>query len=174
MCAESNPGSGESPRQRIEGARQRPGSFQRFVNRMPIWFYHLGLGWLFGRRFLLLHHVGRNSGQPRETVLEVTGYDPATDTYLIASGWGIAADWYRNLRHTPDARIQVATRRLAVRAEALSPEDSGRSMADYARRHPSAAKALARLFGWEVKGAPTDYFALGRDAVPFVALHVVK
>lgn len=139
--------------------------------RAPVWFYRLGLGWLLGRRFLLLEHTGRRSGRTRQTVLEVAGHEAATDTYYVASGWGPGSDWYQNLRHAPEARIQVGARKLAVRAELLSPEACGRAMVDYARRHPLAAKRIAQFCGCAVDCGEADYFAMGRDAVPFVALH---
>jgi hypothetical protein len=46
---------------------------QRALARAPIWFYRLGLGGLLGHRFVLLTHTGRNSGRPRQVVLEVVG-----------------------------------------------------------------------------------------------------
>ena len=55
----------------------------------------------------------------------------------------------------------------------LTPEQSGDEMADYGRRHPTAARVLSkRLLGYEVDGTAEDYYALGHDAVPFVALKV--
>jgi deazaflavin-dependent oxidoreductase (nitroreductase family) len=120
---------------------------------------------------LLLNHVGRQSGLPRQAVVEVAKYDAANDTYYVASGWGHKADWYRNLRQTPDVVIQVGRRRVAVTAVLLTPEQSGDEMADYGRRYPTAAKVLSkRLMGYEVDGTDKDYYALGHDAVPFVAL----
>ena len=46
--------------------------------RAPIWFYRIGLGGLFGKRFLLLNHIGRVSGQIRQAVVEVVNFDRAT------------------------------------------------------------------------------------------------
>jgi hypothetical protein len=83
------------------GHPQPPRGFKRMLLRAPIWCYRLGCGWLLGKRFLLLHHLGRNSGLPRQTVLEVVKYDADTDTYFIASGFGKQSDWYRNLLKTP-------------------------------------------------------------------------
>jgi hypothetical protein len=37
--------------------------------KLPLLLYRLGLGWIFGHRFLLLTHKGRRSGKVRQTVL---------------------------------------------------------------------------------------------------------
>jgi hypothetical protein len=39
----------------------------RGLVRAPIWLYRLRLGFLFGRRMLLLEHIGRKSGARRWT-----------------------------------------------------------------------------------------------------------
>src|SRR5690348_10009358 len=70
-----------------------PSGVLRLVLRLPIALYRLKLGWLLGQRFVLLHHIGRKSGQVRETVVEVVVHDRASDTYSIVSGWGKRANW---------------------------------------------------------------------------------
>jgi deazaflavin-dependent oxidoreductase (nitroreductase family) len=138
--------------------------------RAPIYLYRTGLGWLLGDRFLLLHHVGRRSGLPRQTVLEVADHDAATDTYYIVSGFGHSSQWFKNLKAHPEVDIQVGSRRLAVRAEVLDADASGERMVDYARRHPMAAQALSRVLGLEVDGTEAAYRKAGREQLPFVAL----
>ena len=50
---------------------QPPAGLTRFLFRIPIHVYRLRLGRLVGSRLLLLNHIGRVSGKPRRTVLEV-------------------------------------------------------------------------------------------------------
>lgn len=151
--------------------RQRPSGLSRLFFRLPIWFYRLGLGWLLGGRFLLLNHIGRKSGQQRQTVLEVVNHDKETDTYYVAVGFGPKTDWYRNLLQTPQATIQVKNRKLSVTADPLTPEASGEAMVDYARRHPTAARSLSRLLGYDVQAATEEeYRRVGKELVQFVAL----
>jgi deazaflavin-dependent oxidoreductase (nitroreductase family) len=151
--------------------RARPHGLLRWFFRIPIWFYRLGLGWLLGSCFLLLHHIGRKSGLPRQTVLEVVNYDKATDTYYVAVGFGPKTDWYRNLLQTPEAKIQVKQRKLVVTADPLTPEASAEAMVYYARRHPTAARNLSRLLGYNVQqGTEEEYRRVGRELVQFVAL----
>jgi deazaflavin-dependent oxidoreductase (nitroreductase family) len=151
--------------------RARPRGLLRWFFRIPIWFYRLGLGWLLGSRFLLLHHIGRKSGLPRQTVLEAVNYDKATDTYYIAVGFGPKTDWYRNLLQTPEATIQVKQRKLKITADPLTPEASAEAVVGYARRHPTAARNLSRLLGYNVQqGTEEEYRRVGRELVQFVAL----
>lgn len=157
-------------KQPIDTAR-RTGGLTRLLFRLPVWLYRLRLGWLLGRRFLLINHVGRKSGRHYRTVVEVARHDPATKTYVVASGYGPGADWYRNLGHTPDVTIQVGRRRMDAHAELLSPQESAEEMVDYARRHPAAARNLTKMIGYEVDGSEADYRELGQSQIPFVALH---
>ncbi len=150
--------------------RLPPRGFTRLMVRAPNWLYRLGLGWLLGQRFLLLNHIGRKSGLQRQATLEVVDHEEVTDTYFVASGLGKRSDWYQNLAKTPDVSIQVGRRKMAVTAALLGSEESGQAMVDYARRHPSAARKIARACGYQVDGTDEDYFVLGRDIIPFVAL----
>jgi len=129
----------------------------------------MGLGWLLGRRFLLLHHVGRHSGFARRAVLEVMRHDPATNTCIIASGFGERADWFRNLMAHPEARIELGWKRIEVRAERLSLEEAEREMVDYGHRHPRAARLVATLIGYEHDGSDEDLRALA-GVLPLVRL----
>lgn len=151
--------------------RQQPSGLLRWFFRLPILFYRWGLGWVLGGRFLLLNHVGRKSGLPRQTVLEVVNYEQATDTYYVAVGFGPKTDWYRNLLQTPQTTIQVKQRRLTVTADPLSPEASGAAMVEYAHRHPTAARNLSRLLGYDVQEeTEAEYRRVGQELIQFVAL----
>jgi deazaflavin-dependent oxidoreductase (nitroreductase family) len=97
-------------------------------------------------------------------------YDPDTDTYVIASGYGKQSNWYRNILNTPAVTIQVGTRRMNVVAHPLTPEESGEAMVTYARRYPKAARLICRQVGYHVDGSEDDYRIIGQEAIPFVAL----
>lgn len=146
-----------------------PSGLSRLLFRAPIYLYKARLGWLLGGRFLLLNHIGRKSGQPRQAVVEVVRHDQARDTYIIASGFGEKAQWFQNLMHTPDITIQVGRRKLAVHARRLSPAEAADEMADYARRNPKAARTLAGFMGYEIQDTEAGYRQLG-EQLPFLAL----
>jgi deazaflavin-dependent oxidoreductase (nitroreductase family) len=152
--------------------RGRPTGLLRLFMRAPLWLYRLRLGWLFGERLLLLSHTGRVSGRPRQVVIEVLRHDRAADAYIVASGWGERADWYRNLLRTPAVSLVVGRRRIAALARRLPPEEAARELGDYARRHPAAFRSLSRLMlGAPLAGAPEECERLAR-AVPVIALQV--
>lgn len=148
--------------------RTPPKGIARWFMRMPITLYKIGLGGLMGGRFLLLNHVGRKSGLPRQVVLEVVKHVPATGAFTVASGFGATSDWYRNLQAAPDVTIQVGRKRMAVTAHFLTQGEGGEVMMDYARRYPKAALALSKTLGYAVgNGTPEDYRRVG-EGIPFV------
>lgn len=116
---------------------------------------------------MLIHHVGRVTGEMRTVVVEVVEHDTATDSYVAASGFGAHSDWYQNLLAHPRVTIQVGRRRVAVDAVPMPPDEGGELMAHYAVRHDHAARKLCRFMGFEVDGSVEDYRAVGRE-LPFV------
>jgi deazaflavin-dependent oxidoreductase (nitroreductase family) len=145
---------------------QPPAGVTRFLFRVPIYFYRVRLGWLFGHRLLLLNHIGRVSGKLRRTILEVAEYDG--DSYVVASGWGPNAAWYRNILHTPDVTIQAGTRTIPVTAIPLDKDEGGDFFVRYASRYRTAARyLLPRVLGYCVDGSDADFRAVGQH-LPFV------
>ncbi len=114
----------------------------RWVVRTPIWLYRMRLGFLLGHRMLLLEHVGRRSGQRRYAVLEVVERSGA-DTYVIVSGFGERAQWYRNVKANPHVRVSVGFRcRTPAVADQLSHQAAAETLDRYARHHPRAWRHL--------------------------------
>lgn len=145
---------------------------RRALFRAPIWLYRLGLGGLLGRRFVLLTHRGRTSGEARQAVLEVVGRNDATGTVLVASGYGRRSQWFRNVRAQPRVLFQVGGERHRGTAAVLAPKESGEVLAHYARQYPEAAVALMRGLGHEVDGSPESFARVGADddGIPVVRL----
>lgn len=152
-----------------QSEREPVAGLKRFFFRAPIFLYRIGLGGLLGKRFLLLNHIGRKSGKQRQTVLEVVHHNKPTDTFYIASGFGKKSDWYLNILENPEVDMQVGWRKLLVTAVPLTPEESGQAMVDYARRHPTAAKNLGKVIGYNVS-TEEEYRTVGRESIPFIAL----
>ncbi|MEM7119030.1 MAG: nitroreductase family deazaflavin-dependent oxidoreductase [Chloroflexota bacterium] len=152
-----------------EGVK-RPFGLKKWLFRLPIYFYRARLGWIFGRRFLLLNHVGRKSGQPRQAVLEVVRYDKATDTHYIAAGFGHQSHWYQNIVATPKVVVKVGFRQLLVEAKPLSLAESGEMMVWYAAKYPRLVRGLLGMVGHQVDGTEAGYRELGEQQIPFVAL----
>ncbi|GAA1783962.1 MULTISPECIES: nitroreductase family deazaflavin-dependent oxidoreductase [Streptomonospora] len=148
---------------------QPPTGAARLLFRAPVHLYRWGLGPLLGGRFLLLNHVGRTSGRRRRTVLEVVDRTPG-GAYVVCSGFGPRADWYRNVLAHPRVLVQVGARRFAAEAEPPAADEGAGFFVGYARRHPRAAVRLARMMGFVLDGSEEDFRAAGRE-LPFVRLH---
>lgn len=145
----------------------------RWLLRLPIILYRARLGWLLGNRFLMLTHIGRKSGLPHDTVLEVVDRDEAGKTYYVAAGWGEESDWYRNIVKAPSVLIHVGRRRLEAVAERLLPDAAEAVLRSYGRRHPFALRSLARGLSLPFDGSEDGYRTLARE-LPIVALRSPK
>jgi deazaflavin-dependent oxidoreductase (nitroreductase family) len=110
----------------------------RRLMRTPIWLYRTRLRFLFGSRMLMLEHIGRRSGARRYVVLEVVDH-PTPDTYVVVSGFGVRAQWFRNVQANPHVRIFVAGQPPAhAAARMLTPAEADAALDAYIRRHPRA------------------------------------
>ncbi len=148
---------------------KKPRGLMRLGFRLPIWLYRLHLGWVFGERLLLLRHIGRKSGLPRQTVVEVVRHDQATDTYFVASGYGEKADWFQNIRHNPNVAIMVKNRTIAVRARFLSESDGAQELQDYAKRYPMAFRELSKMITGKAMEGSSENCRQFAQHVPLIA-----
>ncbi len=124
---------------------QKPSGLFRQVLRSPIWVFRTRLGFLFGRRIVMLEHVGRRSGLTRYTPLEVV--QGRGDSYVLCSGTGANADWYRNIRSQPPTALWVGSRRHPVGLRFLEASEAATVFAGYESAHPKAAERLMGLMG---------------------------
>lgn len=113
----------------------------RRLVRLPIAMYRIGLGFVFGRRVLMVEHLGRTSHQRRFVVLEVA---ERSDTVIsVASGFGRSAQWYRNIE--ANGVVFVSTgfrRRVPATARLLTRGESDPRLTRYAELHPTAWQHL--------------------------------
>jgi deazaflavin-dependent oxidoreductase (nitroreductase family) len=99
-------------------SRERPALPQRVFLRSLVYVYRGWLGELFRWRCVLkLTTTGRRTGKPRTTCVS---FMPLDGHYVIFSGWGTRADWYRNLRAHPDVTVQVGRRRMGGTARLVA------------------------------------------------------
>ena len=133
----------------------------RGLVRAPILIYRAGLGFLFGGRLLMMQHRGRTSGAARYVVLEVVDH-PAADEYVIVSGFGTRAQWYRNIEAEPAVRIWVGLRRgVPARATAMSETESAAALDHYIQEHPKAWENLRAVIE-RATGAPVGTLPMVR------------
>jgi deazaflavin-dependent oxidoreductase (nitroreductase family) len=136
--------------------KENPGLFFKWFFKIPILYYNLGMGWMVGKRILLLTTTGRKSGKPRHTPLEYI-YDAECDRYRIAAGWGGKTDWYRNVRANPHVTVQVGRRKFAAIAEPAPDEDVAHYMMMVSQRHPRMDKVWNRWSDKPVDGTFESY-----------------
>lgn len=140
--------------------------------RLPVWFYRLGLGFLMGKRFVYFEHTGRKSGLLHRAVVEVVRYDKEGDYFVIVSGYGEKADWYKNVMKAPKIKAQVGGRRFDGMVSRLPENEALGEFQDYARRYPNALKYLGGLMGLDIKGTEEDLVQLSR-VLPVLTIKVV-
>ena len=128
-----------------------PKGLSRFLYRLPIQLYRIGLGGLFGSRFLLLRHKGRKTGLPREAVIEIIQQDEGGDRTFVVAAWGERSDWYQNIQAHPRVVICIGRKCREVLARTLPVDEARTLLLNYANRHPTAARSLSRLLGYRIE-----------------------
>ena len=83
-------------------------------NRQFSRLYQRFLHHLAGSAVLVLTTTGRKSGKSHSVGLQ---YELIDGKYWVGAADGEKADWYRNLRALPNARIQAGPKRFTVTAE---------------------------------------------------------
>ncbi len=117
--------------------------------------YRHGLGWVFGRRVLMLQHTGRRSGQARFVCLEVVDR-PAPELVVVVSGFGERAEWYRNLQADQACFVSVGRlRRMPAQARFMTSIEASATLDRYQHAHPRAWDRLRQAIEKAV-GHPVD------------------
>lgn len=135
---------------------RRPSLWARRLLRAPALLYEWNLGWLLGRRFLLLTHVGRRSGRCYQAVLEIIGAGQMSGEVLVVAGLGTTSDWYLNVQAQPGIEVAVGRRRFRPICRTLDEREAEAALADYERRNrwlaPVVHGMLSWLIGWRYDG----------------------
>ena len=140
---------------------QKPPAFLLPLMKMPLILYRLGLGWMLGKRFMLLTHVGRRSGKVYRTVLAVLKYDETTHEILAVSPWS-ASNWYRNIQATPALEVQTGSTRYAPVQRNLTPEEIASLFIEYRHQRPVFSQIIARIPGLKIDSSYEEFLELAR------------
>jgi deazaflavin-dependent oxidoreductase (nitroreductase family) len=146
--------------------QDRPGPVFKWLFKLPVLQYRLGMGWMIGRYVLLLTTTGRTSGKPRQTALEYI-YDRDHNRYRVAAGWGGHTDWYRNLLKDPNVRVQVGNRKFDAVAERACDEEVAKYMMAVSERHPRMDRVWNRWSDEPVDGTTESYVRAARNFPSF-------
>ncbi len=140
--------------------------------RVPVYLYRWRLGWLFGKRLLLLTHIGRRSGLRRQTVLEVVEYRKEGPEAVVANGFGRDSDWLRNIEARPGEEVTVGSQHFVASHRFLGEEEAMTVIQGYERRNrfiaPIVRRGFSWLLGWQYRGGESDRRRLVRQ-VPLLA-----
>lgn len=140
----------------------------RWFVRAPVWLYRARLGVIFGHRLLMLEHVGRVTARRRFVVLEVVDH-PTVNRYVVVSGFGTRADWFRNVEADPHVRVYLASHAPApATARRLDAAAGTAALERYASAHPRAWANLRPVLE-DTLGAAIDEH---HTALPMIALDV--
>jgi len=106
---------------------------KRVTNRLLRWFTSFSHG-----PFAIIHHVGRRSGKPYETVIWVW---QMREGFVIALTYGPEVDWYRNMRAAGGGTV-FWHKRLYVVGKPV-PIDSQKALQAF----PAFFRTIFRTFG---------------------------
>lgn len=107
------------------------------VNTLLLRLSHGKIGSKLGTQtVLLLHTIGRKSGQDR--AIPIAYFDYEKQYLIVASNWGKErqADWYLNLKQNPQARLEVKGRVVSVTAREAQGEEYDRLWKFATQQHP--------------------------------------
>jgi deazaflavin-dependent oxidoreductase (nitroreductase family) len=132
------------------------------VFKMPLMLYRLGLGWLMGKRFVQITHVGRRSGKVYRSILAVLKFDQRTKEIYAVSAWK-GSDWYSNIQARPALLVETGFVRYEPAQRTLSPEEIYATFMEFRRQHPIFGRMVCRIPGWNWNSTEAEFMELARS-----------
>lgn len=149
--------------------KTKPTGFFKWFLHAPTYLYRAHLGFVMGKRFLMIEHTGRKSGTLYRTVLEVAGRNPDVREWISTSGTGPNADWYRNLEAGCLQAVWLGSSRHAnATVRFLEADEAGPVFATYEAEHQKAAVKLMASMGVSYDGTDEGRVDMMRQ-IPMVA-----
>ena len=136
-------------------------SFMIPIFKLPVFLYRLRLGWIMGKRFMQITHLGRRSGKVRRTILAVLRFDDKTREIYAVSAWK-GSDWYYNIQATPALQVETGFVRYVPVQRNLSPEEITATFIEYRKEHPIFSRMVCRIPGWKWDSSYEEFLELAR------------
>ena len=136
--------------------KDNPGPVFRYIFKIPILLYRLGLGGFVGPHFLLLTTTGRKTGKTRYTPLEFS-FDEKTGSYIVSAGWGGKTDWYKNALANPVVKVQVSWKKFTAEAIPIPHREVAEQMMEISRRAPAMIPVWQRWSDRPLDDTLTSY-----------------
>jgi deazaflavin-dependent oxidoreductase (nitroreductase family) len=159
--SQRNPSAHDLVQSKPGKANEKAPSFLIPVFKLPLLLYRLRLGWLLGKRFMLLTHIGRHSGKVRRTILAVLRFDRQTKEIYAVSAWK-GSDWYYNIQAAPALHVETGVVRYVPVQRALTPEEITTAFLAYRNKHPIFSRMICRIPGWKWDSSYDEFLALAR------------
>lgn len=148
--------------------KSKPTGLFKWFLHVPSYVYRAHLGFVFGRRFLMIEHDGRKSGRRYRTVLEVAGRHPDRGEWIVSSGTGPKADWYRNLHADGLRAVWIGSRRHPGVVRFLEAPEAADVFGVYEQAHPKTADRLMETMGVSYDGTDEGRIEMMKK-IPMVA-----
>ena len=144
----------------VKGNDKAP-SFMVPIFKLPLFLYRFRLGWVLGKRFMQITHVGRRSGRVRNTILAVLRFDEKTKEIYAVSAWK-GSDWYFNIQSKPALLVETGFVRYIPVQRILSPEEITTTFIEYRKKHPIFSRMICRIPGWKWDSTYEEFLFLAR------------
>lgn len=138
-----------------------PKGLLKWLFKLPILLYRLGLGSLVGRLFMVMTTIGRKSGLLRRTAIE---FHEFKGRKYIFSGWGTKTDWYRNIEANPYITIQTWRGAESVKARRITSETELSEAFEFAMSNPTM-RIVIKSVGFDLS---LNQFLAQKDRFTFV------
>jgi deazaflavin-dependent oxidoreductase (nitroreductase family) len=155
------PATSHIPNSRADKKDEKAPSLLIPMFKLPLVLYRLRLGWLLGKRFMQITHVGRRSGKTYRTVLAVLKFDEKTNDVYAVSAWK-GSDWYYNIQATPALQVETGFIHYAPAQRILSAEEITTAFMDYRKQHPIFSRMVCRIPGWKWDSTYEEFLTLAR------------
>lgn len=129
------------------------------IFKLPLLLYRLRLGWLLGRRFMQITHVGRKSGKLRRSILAVLHFDQHTHEILAVSAWK-GSDWYANVQAAPALLVETGFVRYVPQQRSLTPQEIAAAFIEFRKQHPYFGRMVCRIPGWKWDSTEAEFLEL--------------
>ena len=156
-----NPSANAHPQPKPLKEKEKAPSLMVPIFKLPLILYRFHLGWLLGRRFMQITHMGRRSGRVHKTILAVLRYDEETKEIYAVSAWR-GSDWYYNIQSKPALQVETGFVQYVPVQRILSPEEITTTFIEYRKKHPIFSRMICRIPGWKWDSTYEEFLVLAR------------
>lgn len=159
--SQQNPTANERSHRQSDKNNEKAPALLIPIFKLPVLLYRLRLGWLLGKRFMQLTHMGRHSGKVRRTILAVLRFNEETQEMYAVSAWK-GSDWYYNIQASPALQVETGFIHYVPVQRTLSPEEITTTFMEYRKRHPIFSRMICRIPGWKWDSTYEEFLMLAR------------